>query len=385
MHRWPLSSLAAAAGALLVSAGPAAGQPIGIFSWQTAPYCNVVTVNVTQTGSVYTLDGFDSLCGAERRATVTGIATINPNGTIGLGLTIIDTLHGEAMHMDGVIDLATLGGPWSDSGGTSGMLVFNGAGGGSGRPTGQILATKFGNTSLLIGRRANGTPTAPSAIVAGNNLLLIGAQGYDGFGFGFMSARIAMVASESWQSDAHGARIQFMTTVNGGPGAVVRMTLDHDGRLGIGTDTPADLLDVRGDIRIGTGNLGCVRDRNGTIIAGACASDARLKRDVVSFEPMLEKITALRPVHFYWSNGEFPARAFGERQSYGLVAQEVEGVLPELVTSDADGFRAVNYSKLPLLAIQAIKDLKSENDALKAENAELARRLAKIEAHLKLP
>ena len=71
---------------------------------------------------------------------------------------------------------------------------------------------------------------------------------------------------------------------------------------------------------------------------------------------------------------EFPERAFGDRRSFGLVAQEVERVLPELVTTDEDGFKAVNYSKLPLLAIQAIKELKEKNDALEARLAALEAR-----------
>lgn len=126
---------------------------------------------------------------------------------------------------------------------------------------------------------------------------------------------------------------------------------------------------------MGTGTTGCVRDRDATVIAGVCSSDLRFKRDVVSFGPALDRVAALRPVHFHWRAAEFPAQAFGTRESYGLIAQEVEAVLPELVTTDADGYKAVNYSKLPLLAIQAIRELKERNDALE-------RRLAALEARL---
>ena len=48
-----------------------------------------------------------------------------------------------------------------------------------------------------------------------------------------------------------------------------------------------------------------------------------------------------------------------------MIAQDVEQVLPELVVTGDDGFKAVDYSKLPLLTIQAVKELKAENDALK--------------------
>ncbi len=55
-------------------------------------------------------------------------------------------------------------------------------------------------------------------------------------------------------------------------------------------------------------------------------------------------------------------------------------MLPELVATGADGFKAVNYSQLPLLAIQAIKELKGRNDELEARVAALAARLAALEA-----
>lgn len=61
-------------------------QPLGAFRWQLQPFCNVITVNATQNGAVYTLDGFDDQCGAQQRAPLAGTATPNPDGTIGFDL-----------------------------------------------------------------------------------------------------------------------------------------------------------------------------------------------------------------------------------------------------------------------------------------------------------
>src|SRR5262249_11272861 len=136
--------------------------------------------------------------------------------------------------------------------------------------------------------------------------------------------------------------------------------------IGLGANVaPANPLHVAGDIRIGTGFTGCVLDADGTIIAGTCSSDVRLKRDIVPFVHLLDKVAQLQPVHFYWRAEEFKERHFGTKPSYGLIAQEVEKVLPELVTEDEQGYKAVNYAKLPLLSLQAIKELKAENDTLK--------------------
>jgi hypothetical protein len=50
-----------------------------------------------------------------------------------------------------------------------------------------------------------------------------------------------------------------------------------------------------------------------------------------------------------------------------LIAQNVEKVFPNMVATDDRGYKAVNYSQLPLLLLQAVRELKAENDALKSE------------------
>ncbi|MBI4470148.1 MAG: hypothetical protein HY650_12585, partial [Acidobacteria bacterium] len=63
-----------------------------------------------------------------------------------------------------------------------------------------------------------------------------------------------------------------------------------------------------------------------------------------------------------------------------VIAQEVETVFPELVhTSDTDGYKAVDYSRLPAVLIEAVKELKAGHEALKAENEALRTRLEALE------
>jgi hypothetical protein len=122
-----------------------------------------------------------------------------------------------------------------------------------------------------------------------------------------------------------------------------------------------------------TGTNGCVKNFAGTQLTGTCVSDRRFKKNITPFGSTLNQLTALQPVHFYWRAAEFPDRHFGEAQTYGLIAQDVEQVFPELVVTGEDGFKAIDYSKLPLLTIQAVKELKTENDALKARLTEIER------------
>jgi hypothetical protein len=112
-------------------------QSLGTFRWQLQPYCNVVSVVVTQSGSVYRLEGTDDQCGGgSDQASVVGTAFQNPDGTIGLGLNIVTSPGGLALPVNAEITLPTLSGTWRDSAGNSGAFTFTpGAGtGGSPRP-----------------------------------------------------------------------------------------------------------------------------------------------------------------------------------------------------------------------------------------------------------
>lgn len=104
---------------------------------------------------------------------------------------------------------------------------------------------------------------------------------------------------------------------------------------------------------------------------GNCGSDARLKKNITPVGDSLDAVAALRPVRFDWKSQDFPDRKLPRGRQWGLIAQEVEKVLPELVGADKDGFKTVNLGPLTMLAIQAIKELREENAALSARIAAL--------------
>jgi hypothetical protein len=106
-------------GALDVSA-----QTIGAFRWQLQPFCNVLTLSVRVDGTVYTLDGYDDQCGAAERAGVAGIAYLNADGSIGMGLSSLTVPGIEPLALTARLQLASLNGTWSDSAGNNGTFAF---------------------------------------------------------------------------------------------------------------------------------------------------------------------------------------------------------------------------------------------------------------------
>lgn len=249
-------------------------------------------------------------------------------------------------------------------------------------PTSVMRTTYFGasnNNETLESLRARGTRAAPAPVLANDNLFTVSGGGYNGSAFAPLKAFVVAEASQDWTPSATGTRWKFATTPNNSNVSAERMRIEHNGRVGVGTTDPLDQLHVFGDIRVGTtGTNGCLRNAGGGVITGTCSSDLRFKRDITPFSASLDRLTALRPVHYFWRADAFPEKGFGGAPSYGLIAQEVEAVMPELVTTDERGFKAVDYGKLPLLAIQALRELKAQNEALE-------RRLAALEAAIAKP
>jgi len=150
MHIRLTTAALAACVACLLGGATAGAQPIGTLRWQLQPFCNVVTLNVNQQGSVYTLDGYDDQCGAAQRAPLVGLATPNPDGTIGFGLNVVISPGGKGVQVSARITLATLGGSWSDSAGNSGTIAFGANTGGSPRPVPAAAASPIPSTFALL-------------------------------------------------------------------------------------------------------------------------------------------------------------------------------------------------------------------------------------------
>ena len=99
------------------------------------------------------------------------------------------------------------------------------------------------------------------------------------------------------------------------------------------------------------------------------SSDSRLKENVLPIPDALHKIKQLQGVEFDWTQEYITAHGgeddlFMRRHDVGVIAQDVEKVLPEVVATRPDGYLAVRYEKLVPLLLQAIKELSAQVDEL---------------------
>jgi hypothetical protein len=114
---------------------PAQAQSLGSFRWQLRPFCNVLTLTVTQVGGIYRMEGTDDRCGSGASSSVIGTAFMNREGSIGMGLNVVDAASGLASPLSAAIVLSTLSGEWQGSGGSGEFILTPGAGtGGAPRP-----------------------------------------------------------------------------------------------------------------------------------------------------------------------------------------------------------------------------------------------------------
>jgi hypothetical protein len=87
----------------------------------------------------------------------------------------------------------------------------------------------------------------------------------------------------------------------------------------------------------------------------------------------------MRGVYYQYKTKEFPNEGFSDKQQVGVIAQEVEAVLPEVVLTDKNGYKSVDYSKIVSLLIEGIKEQQKQLDEQKSINKMLLERIEKIE------
>ena len=221
----------------------------------------------------------------------------------------------------------------SDNAGSFSVVTQSGGG------AGDLTA---GNVTVNGNLVVNGTTTTLSSVtleVADKNIV------------------IAKGAANSSAADGAGITVD---------GASATLTYRHTGTLWesnktfkitdatASTSTTTGALIVAGGVGV-TGNI----QASGDVISPNfySQSDLALKQNIVAIKNPMDKLMGITGVNFKWKSDKSKA--------VGIIAQDVEKVLPEAVSTDGNGFKVVSYDTLIPLLIESVKSLKAELDLLK--------------------
>ena len=146
-------------------------------------------------------------------------------------------------------------------------------------------------------------------------------------------------------------------------GATARTSLS----LGTSNDVQFDSFGVG---TAASGTTGEIRATND--VTAFYSSDVALKENIVNIPEPLESIKKLNGVLFDWKKDYIDKRGgedgyFVRKKDVGVIAQEVEKVLPEAVAQRSDGVKAVKYDRLTCLLIEAVKTLNDKIENLSKE------------------
>ena len=137
----------------------------------------------------------------------------------------------------------------------------------------------------------------------------------------------------------------------------------------LGSDTFSPFIN-QGSTAIGpsaASQIGQLMAGAGQLATGLAASDERYKKNIKPLKNVLETVDEIQGVSYKWKADEFPDKEFNDESQIGVIAQDVEKVYPELVHTDAEGFKSVRYDLMAAVLIEAVKELKDRVVVLEKE------------------
>lgn len=136
---------------------------------------------------------------------------------------------------------------------------------------------------------------------------------------------------------------------------IITGSIQHNGSYGLGVAASATI-----------GRFDASND-----VVAFSTSDERLKKYVKNIPNALDKVSQINGVTFQWkkTDDEIKQNVHSfEGKDVGVIAQEIEKVLPEVVITRDNGYKAVKYEKIIPLLIESVKELKAEIEELKKSN-----------------
>ena len=163
------------------------------------------------------------------------------------------------------------------------------------------------------------------------------------------------------QMQADDSQSQVLVSSESSAGITVPIVMTASQSLasvGIGTDTPVEALTVMGNGWF-----------SGEVFMYT-VTDA--KRNIVPIDGALDKVNSMNGYYYNCRTDEYPNLNMREGRSIGFLAEEVKEIVPEAVGENERGLTGVSYNKITALLVEAVKELKAENEELRAriENLE---------------
>ena len=282
----------------------------------------------------------------------------NNNGTLGEKMRITDNASGQVEIYGNSASIKTI-----ESGGATGMIQSGGNQAYFGTPSGNSKAVTFTVAGSQIAHfTTDGDMMLDNAIQTSSGVQPIGQLSFAGPN-GSHANQTDMYRINFWEN---ARSITDSRTNNANASIRYNGSVDDggDGSIRFANESGSRLLYMN---RLGNG---------GTSGAWSVGSDQRKKENITTVSDALTKVSQLRGVDFNWRT------KWGGHADSGVIAQEVESVLPNLVITqegardtDEDGnsviMKHVNYNGLWGAMIEAVKELKSKNEALEARIAAL--------------
>ena len=159
----------------------------------------------------------------------------------------------------------------------------------------------------------------------------------------------------TWSASTTAAfQVYTGTHFHGNESASLLFRILPDGNVGIGDSSPDYTLEVVGTAGKSTGT------------SWTNTSDIRLKDVQGNYEHGLEEISKLQPIVYSYKEGN-PLGLPSDLQKVGFSAQEVQKYIPEAVIERKDGYLELNVDPIHWAVVNAFKELKAENNALKTQ------------------
>jgi hypothetical protein len=339
-----LANSAVTVGTTAISLGSSATSLTGLTSVSSTGFTGALTGNASTATALQTGRTINGV-------TFDGTANVTVH-TAGTGITV----SGTTISNSGVLAITTNTGLSTNASATGNITITN---------TGVTAITT--NTGLSTNASATGAVTitntgVTSAAVSGTGLSISGSTGgvtitSNATNSNTASTIVARDASGNFSAGTISATLSgnastATTATNVSGGTVSATTGSFSSTVGTGALTVSGAITATGEIT-------------------AYYSDANLKKDIVEIQDPIAKVMSLRGITFR-PNETALALGITDKEEVGVIAQEVEAVLPQLVSESAfKGFKTVKYEKLTALLLEAVKAQQLQIDALTAQIAKL--------------